>query len=293
MRLCRFNDDRLGLVKGDRVLDVTDALKGLEPHRWPYPTGDAVISAFVAIRERIEILADLAVGFPLSEVALRAPIGNPTKVCAAPVNYKKHLDEAIEDPDTFSREHVRQIRETGLFLKAVSAIVGPFEGIKLRKLDRRNDHEIELAAVIGRKADRVSRENALDYIAGYTIGLDMTVRGPEERSLRKSIDSYCVLGPWMVTADEIPDPSKLHLQTRLNGNLMQESGLDMLIHSVPDLIAYISDFTPLAPGDIISTGTPEGIGAKRNPPVWMKPGDTLEVEVSNVGTLRGHVEDEP
>ena len=278
MRLCRFNDDRLGLVKGDRVLDVTDALKALEAHRWPYPKGDALICALPAIRERIEILADLAVGFPLNEVSLKSPIANPTKVCAAPVNYRKHLEEAIEDPETFSREHIRQIQETGLFLKAVSAIVGPSEGVKLRKVDRRNDHEIELVAVIGRKADRVSRENALDHVAGYMIGLDMTIRGPEERSLRKSIDSYCVLGPWMVTADEIPDPGKLSLELKVNGEVRQSANTKDLIIDVPGLIEFASSFYTLQPGDILMTGTPEGVGP-------VKPGDTITATIEKIGTM--------
>lgn len=278
MRLCRFNDDRLGLVKGDRVLDVTDALKALEAHRWPYPKGDALICALPAIRERIEILADLAVGFPLNEVSLKSPIANPTKVCAAPVNYRKHLEEAIEDPETFSREHIRQIQETGLFLKAVSAIVGPSEGVKLRKVDRRNDHEIELVAVIGRKADRVSRENALDHVAGYMIGLDMTIRGPEERSLRKSIDSYCVLGPWMVTADEIPDPGKLSLELKVNGEVRQSANTKDLIIDVPGLIEFASSFYTLQPGDILMTGTPEGVGP-------VKPGDTITATIEKIGAM--------
>jgi 2,4-diketo-3-deoxy-L-fuconate hydrolase len=278
MRLCRFNDHKLGLVEGDSVLDVSDALNVLEPVHWPYPRGDAMIKMLPVITEQVEILKDLARKIPLSEVTLNAPVANPTKVVAAPVNYMKHLEEAIDDPETFSREHVRKIQETGLFLKAVSAIVGPAEGVRLRKLDRRNDHEIELVAVIGRTADRVSRDEALEYIGGYTIGLDMTVRGPEERSLRKSIDSYCVLGPWMVTADEIPDPSKLALELKVNGEVRQAAKTKDLIIDVPGLIEFASSFYTLHPGDILMTGTPEGVGP-------VHPGDVITAKIDAIGEM--------
>jgi 2-keto-4-pentenoate hydratase/2-oxohepta-3-ene-1,7-dioic acid hydratase in catechol pathway len=278
MRLCRFNDDRLGLADGDVIRDVTEALDVLPTARWPFPKGDAVIGNLEAIRKRAEALKGRGQPYPTNSVTLLSPVANPTKVCAAPVNYSKHLEETIEDPETFSREHVRRIQETGLFLKAVSAIVGPSEGIKLRKLDRRNDHEIELVAVIGRTADRVSRENALDYVAGYMIGLDMTIRGPEERSLRKSIDSYCVLGPWLVTADEIPDPGALSLELQVNGEVRQAANTRDLIIDVPGLIEFASSFYTLQPGDILMTGTPEGVGP-------VQPGDTITAKIDQIGVM--------
>ncbi|HKJ73856.1 MAG TPA: fumarylacetoacetate hydrolase family protein [Alphaproteobacteria bacterium] len=278
MRLCRFNDDQLGLVEDDVIRDVSAALDVLPSARWPYPLGDALISNLDAVRERVGEMRGQAEPYPTNSVFLKAPVGNPTKVVAAPVNYMKHLEEAIDDPETFSREHVRKIQETGLFLKAVSAIVGPSDGVKLRKTDRRNDHEIELVAVIGRKADRVSRDEALDYVAGYTIGLDMTIRGPEERSLRKSIDSYCVLGPWLVTADEIPDPSGLSLELKVNGEVRQSANTKDLIIDVPGLIEFASSFYTLQPGDVLMTGTPEGVGP-------VHPGDTITAEIKGVGVM--------
>ena len=278
MRLCRFNDDRLGLVEDDVIRDVTGALDVLPQARWPFPKGDALIAHLDEVRAGAEALRAKVTPLPTNSVTLRSPVANPTKVVAAPVNYKKHLQEAIDDPETFSREHVRKIQETGLFLKAVSAIVGPSEGIYLRKTDRRNDHEIELAVVIGQVADRVSRENALDYVAGYMIGLDMTIRGPEERSLRKSIDSYCVLGPWMVTADEIPDPSGLSLELKVNGEVRQSANTKDLIIDVPGLIEFASSFYTLQPGDILMTGTPEGVGP-------VHPGDTIEAKIDQIGSM--------
>ena len=278
MRLCRFNDDQLGLVEGDVIRDVTGALDALPQARWPFPKGDALIAHLDEVRAGAEALRAKRDPFPTNSVTLRAPVANPTKVVAAPVNYMKHLQEAIDDPETFSREHVRKIQETGLFLKAVSAIVGPSEGIYLRKTDRRNDHEIELAVVIGQAADRVSRDEALNHVAGYMIGLDMTIRGPEERSLRKSIDSYCVLGPWMVTADEIPDPSGLSLELKVNGEVRQTANTKDLIIDVPGLIEFASSFYTLLPGDILMTGTPEGVGP-------VHPGDTIEAKIDQIGSM--------
>src|SRR4029079_18779492 len=158
----------------------------------------------------------------LSECALLSPIASPGKIVAAPVNYKKHLEEARADAEIHHQKQVEEIQRVGLFLKATSSLVGPSEGIAIRHLDRRTDHEIELAAVIGTKADRVTREQALSHIAGYSIGLDITVRGPEERSLRKSIDSYSVLGPWLTTADSVADPANLDLLLKVNGEVRQK-----------------------------------------------------------------------
>ena len=156
------------------------------------------------------------------------------------------------------------------------------------------DFEGELALVIGRSGRHIKAEEALGYVAGYTCFCDATVRDFTKYSLvaSKNFAGTGPLGPWIVTSDEVPDPTRLTLATRLNGAEMQRSGTDMLIHSIPAIIAFCSVFTPLSPGDIIATGTPEGIGAKRNPPVWMKAGDVLEVEIDRIGTLRTRIVDE-
>src|SRR5262245_52159513 len=212
MRLCRFAEDRIGLVRGDEVHEVTGALAALPAHRYPLPHHDPLIANLLDLRASMEAAANSTPAIPLSSVYLLSPIANPGKVVAAPVNYKKHLEEARADAAIHHQKQVEEIQKIGLFLKAPSSVVGPGEGIPLRHPDRRTDHEIELALVIGRRADRVAKEHAVAHIAGYCIGLDITVRGPEERSLRKSIDGYTVLGPWFVTADEVPHPDDLDLE---------------------------------------------------------------------------------
>jgi 2-keto-4-pentenoate hydratase/2-oxohepta-3-ene-1,7-dioic acid hydratase in catechol pathway len=156
------------------------------------------------------------------------------------------------------------------------------------------DYEGELVVIMGRGGRAIKQEQALDYVAGYACGCDTSVRDFIAASLLtgKNFPVTSPVGPWMVTTDEIPDPSTLTLSTRLNGQQVQHSGVDKLIYSVPALIEYLSAFTPLAPGDIIFTGTPEGVGAKRKPPLWMKDGDVIEVEISSIGTLSARVVDE-
>ncbi len=223
MRLCRFDNDRLGVVTGADVRDVTAVIERLPARRWSFPQGDPLIAALGELRPAIEAEARRAPARPLAGVALLSPIANPSKIVAAPVNYRRHLEEARADAAIHFQKQVEEIQKIGLFLKATSALVGPSEGVALRYLDRRNDHEVELALVIGTRADRVRAADWAKYVAGYAIGLDMTIRGPEERSLRKSVDSYCVVGPWMVTADEIVDPANLNLSLAVNGQPRQKA----------------------------------------------------------------------
>lgn len=279
MKLCRFDADRLGLVDGERVFDVTSALSALPAAHYPLPRVDLLIAHLPELRGAIEATAKSAKPLALKDLKLLSPIANAGKVVAAPVNYKKHLEEARADAEIHHQKQVAEIQNVGLFLKATSAIAGPGEGITIRHAERRTDHEIELAAVIGTKADRVSRERALDHIAGYCIGLDITVRGPEERSLRKSIDSYCVLGPCFVTADSVPDPSSLDLELKVNGEPRQRANTRDLIIGIADLIVFASSFYTLMPGDVLLTGTPEGVGP-------IKPGDIIDASISQVGSMQ-------
>src|SRR5437867_7993947 len=199
MRFCRFGDERLGLVEGEGIKDVTAALDVLPMYRYPFPAYDVLIENLEKVSERVRQVASDQPSISLGGLKLLSPVANPSKIIGAPVNYQKHLDEVRGDAQLHhdNQAHTAVIQRTGLFLKACSALVGPSEGIALRKLDRRNDHEVELAVVIGKRANNVSRADALKYVAGYTIGLDLTIRGPEERSLRKSADTYAVLGPWL------------------------------------------------------------------------------------------------
>ena len=278
MKLCRFDDDRLGWVEGDAVQDVTAALDILPRHAWPLPRHDPLLANLAALRPRIESLRANARRLPLAGVKLLAPVANPGKILAAPVNYRKHLEEARGDPGIHHQKQVAEIQKIGLFLKATSSLVGPAEGVALRHLDRRNDHEIELAAVIGKPGRDIPRARAFEHIAAYCIGLDMTVRGPEERSLRKSVDSFTVLGPWLVTADAIDNPSALDLRLAVNGEVRQQANTRDLILGIGELIEFASSFYTLHPGDILLTGTPAGVGP-------VQPGDRLVAEIQGIGRM--------
>ena len=275
MKLCRY-DDRLGLVEGDTVRDVTAALDALPSTRYPLPCHDLMIEHLDAVAAAARTIGGDP--RPLSEVRLLSPVANPGKLVAAPVNYKAHLEEAIADEATFSRAHVRQIQETGLFLKATSSLIGAGEPIRIAHPDRRTDHEIELAVVIGRTCRNSTRDDALSFVAGYTIGLDITIRGPEERSLRKSLDSYSVLGPWLVTADEFGNPAGRELLLTVDGEVRQRANTRDLIMDVPALIEFASSFYTLRPGDVLYTGTPEGVGP-------IKAGETIAASIDGVGSM--------
>jgi 2-keto-4-pentenoate hydratase/2-oxohepta-3-ene-1,7-dioic acid hydratase in catechol pathway len=271
MRICRFDNDRLGVIRGDMVHDVSAAQDEIRKSARYDMRGDAVIAALPQWRERLEKMAASAQAKPLSQVRLLPPVARPTKLMAAPTNYRKH----IEEMNHVAEAHVGGVRrfstdigEAGIFLKANSSLVGPSEGIPIRFPDKRNDHEIELVMIIGREGSRIPRDKALDYVAGYCLGLDMTVRGPQDRSMRKSCDGYSVLGPWIVTADEIANPDDLPLSLKVNGETRQDTNTSYLIYDTRRLIEFASEYYTLYPGDVYYTGTPEGVGP-------VKPGDRL------------------
>jgi 2-keto-4-pentenoate hydratase/2-oxohepta-3-ene-1,7-dioic acid hydratase in catechol pathway len=280
MKLCRFNDNRLGVIEGETVKDVTAALDVLPQVRYPLPWHDPLIANLANVVDRAGTLAADARAVPLASVTLLSPVANPGKLIAAPVNYQKHLDEVRGDSQIHHGNvaHTITIQSAGLFLKASSSLVGPGEGVALRKLDRRTDHEVELAVVIGTEARNVAAADALEYVAAYAIGLDITIRGSEDRSFRKSPDSYSVLGPWLVTADEIPDPGSLDLEIAVNGQQRQKSNTRYLILGVAALIELASSFYTLYPGDVIYTGTPEGVSP-------IEPGDRIVATIQRIGTM--------
>ena len=263
MKLCRYDDDRLGVVRGDLVHDVTEAQTEIRKSA-PYAMkGDAVVAALPQWRERIERMADKAAGKPIASVKLLPPVARPAKLSCAPTNYQAHIAEmekaSAQAGSQIVRSHSSKILEAGMFLKANSALVGPSEGIPLRFPDRRNDHEVELVMVIGKTGSDIAQARALDYVAGYCLGLDMTVRGREDRSFRKSVDGYAVLGPWMATADEVPDPDAVPISLAVNGEVRQNSNTSQLIYNCRRLIEFASEFYTLYPGDLIYTGTPDGV----------------------------------
>ena len=266
------------MVEGRQLRDVTAALDILPAYRHPLPCYDVLIASLDALLPRIRDLAAAASAIPLEDAELMSPVANPGKLIGAPVNYQRHYDEVRANPDLHHNNRIATIKSAGLFLKATSSLIGPGEAIALRKADRRTDHEIELAVVMGKKASLVGRGQALQYVAGYCIGLDITIRGSEKRSLRKSVDSYSVLGPWLVTADEIADPGALGLTLSVNGEVRQQSTTADLILGVPELIEYASSFYTLHPGDVIFTGTPQGVGP-------IHPGDAISASIDGIGTM--------
>lgn len=279
MKLCYFNDNRFGVVEGDQVRDVTSVLARLPAYRPPLPRFDPVIAHLDTLLPAIREAARSAAATPIREASFLAPVGSPSKVMGAPVNYAAHQQEALADPKNFAAAQVHRVQEIGLFLKANSSIAGISQGVTVRFPDRRTDHEIELVAIVGKGGTNIPEESALQHVAGYTLGLDMTVRGSEERSLRKSIDSYTVLGPWMVTADEFGDPADVGISLAVNGELRQNSRTSDLIVSVQGLIAMASCYYTLHPGDVLMTGTPAGVGP-------VHPGDVMSATVERVGTVK-------
>ncbi|MFG2432046.1 fumarylacetoacetate hydrolase family protein [Streptomyces sp. NPDC048590] len=267
MRLALFDKGRLGIVDGDSVVDVTDQLAGGEA---PGAAG--------ALHRHIEDVARGAAArldldgrprVPLSEVALEAPLPRPGKIVGAPVNYLDHKAEM---------EYTTSVADLGVFLKANSSVIGPGQDILLPYNDRRTDQEGELGVVIGRTARHVGADEALDHVFGYTCVLDITVRSGEDRSTRKSFDTFTPLGPWIVTADEIPDPDTLDLRCDVGGAIRQRTNTADLIFGVRELIAYTSSVMTLHPGDVIATGTPAGVGP-------LSHGDRVVLEIEKVGRL--------
>jgi 2-keto-4-pentenoate hydratase/2-oxohepta-3-ene-1,7-dioic acid hydratase in catechol pathway len=282
MRICRFEGDagadRLGVVQGSEILDVSPALDAIPAQRWPLAQGDPLITHLGAVTARIRALLAAAPRRPLAGAKLKSPVANPSKIINAPINYAAHIDEAKKDQGIAHGRDIKNIWDWGLFLKANSALIGCGEEIRLRMPERRNDHEVELAVIIGAPCNKVAKEDALAYVAGYAIGLDMTIRGPELPSFRKSVDTYAVCGPWLTTADEVGDPGNLRLWISVNGEVRQDATTARMVYDVPRLIEYASAMYTLLPGDLILTGTPEGVGP-------VQPGDLLHAEIEKVGAF--------
>jgi 2-keto-4-pentenoate hydratase/2-oxohepta-3-ene-1,7-dioic acid hydratase in catechol pathway len=220
----------------------------------------------------------------LSEIKFLPVIPHPEKILCAGINYRSHAAET-------GRELPKQ---PSMFVRFTDTLVGHGGEMIRPSVSDNFDFEGELAVVIGKPGRHIKSERALDHVAGYTCFVDGSVRDFQRFSVTsgKNFPSTGPLGPWLVTTDEIPDPSRLTLTTRLNGKEVQRSGTDLLIYSIPQIIAFCSDFTALAAGDVIATGTPEGVGHRRTPPLWMKSGDQLEVEITGIGILRTHIVDE-
>ncbi|MGP8432475.1 fumarylacetoacetate hydrolase family protein [Paraburkholderia fungorum] len=237
------------------------------------------------VQRLVDDAAKAKADFPLEAVTLLAPVTEPEKIWGVGLNYRAHAEEA----------HMEIPKTPWLFNRLWSSLVSPGEPIERPKLSTIFDWEGELAVVIGRRGRHVSKEDALGYVAGYSVFMDGSLRDYQFEhclAVGKNFNRSGSFGPWIISADEIPDPSKLQLQTRLNGRVMQDTSTNDFIFDIPTLISYISSFIEIAPGDVIATGTPAGVGFKRNPPIHLKAGDLLEVEVSKIGILNVPVIDE-
>ncbi|HET7925560.1 MAG TPA: fumarylacetoacetate hydrolase family protein [Rhodanobacteraceae bacterium] len=279
MRLASFERKGrpgFGIVVGDGIVDLAARFAGKANS-----LRDALAS--IGLRE-LERLAASAHDFGVSEIAFAPVIPDAAaKLLCVGINYIPHMKE-------MGRERPER---PVMFVRFGDSIVGHDRPLLAPRESEQFDYEGELAVVIGKRARRVSRESALDYVAGYSCFNDGSLRDYQRHSGQftagKNFHASGAFGPWLVTTDEIPDPTKLTLTTRLNGAVMQHESVGELCFDVPQLIEYCSTWAELLPGDVIVTGTPGGVGAGRKPPIWMKAGDTVEVEISGIGTLRNPV----
>jgi 2-keto-4-pentenoate hydratase/2-oxohepta-3-ene-1,7-dioic acid hydratase in catechol pathway len=263
-----------GLARDDGVVDLGRRLAGR--------CGSLrEVLAAGALDELAELANGADIDHPFDEIDFLPVIPEPGRIVCIGLNYRDHVDEmAREMPPNPS-----------LFAKWPDALVGHDQPIVRPLVSEHYDFEGELALIIGRGGRHIPEAEALDHIAGYSCFVDGSIRDFQRHSViaGKNFPGSGACGPWLVTADEIPDPSALQLTTTLNGHMVQQAGAEQLIYAIPTIIAYISTFTSLGPGDVIATGTPSGVGAGRTPPLWLRPGDELVVEISGIGRLRNRV----
>lgn len=273
------NDEtRLGVVIGEEVIDIVSAVPDAPR------TMMELIQADDAMRDKIGKAAGNAPRVALADCRLLAPISNPGKVICLGLNYAEHAKEGGHAvPDYPS-----------LFLRATTSLIGPGDPMIVPSCSRFLDYEAELAIVVGKRCRHVREDDAHKVVFGYTVFNDGSIRDYQRRTQQwtagKNFDDTGALGPWIVSADEVPaNAAGLGIRTRLNGQVMQDSNTNHMIFSVYRTIAILSEFMTLEPGDIIASGTPNGVGHARTPPVWMKAGDTVEVEVDGIGILRNPI----
>ena len=281
MKLARFHcgeDPRLGLVDGGSIADLTAG--GLS-----FPTMLSLIAGGADGLAEVRSVARLAPSLDRDKVRLLAPIERPGKYLAIGMNYAKHLEEA-------DRLGVARAKHQTWFNKQTTCISGPFDDID-PGVTEKLDYEVELAAIIGRPAKRVSEAEAAQHVFGYLVANDVSARDWQFHTptftMGKSFDTHGPIGPWIVTADEIADPHDLRLRTWVNGELRQNNNTGNMIHNLWAQIAYLSTAFTLETGDLIATGTPEGVGVGMEPPTFLQPGDVVRCEVDRVGWIENRV----
>lgn len=314
MRLVTFAHrgvQRVGLIEAEQLIDVNRAHAAMLAQRGDLRAGamaDALVPAEIigllesgdhalgAIREALRYVrqalgsADQAealrrdgVVFTLSEVTLKAPIPQPGKLILLGLNYRDHAEETgqkiPEVPTLFSKYH--------------NSVIGPGAAILIPRATEQIDYEAEFAFVIGRRGHNIPRERALDYVAGYTIINDVSARDYQfvtsQWMVGKTFDTHCPMGPTLVLKDEIADPHNLDLSLSIAGEVLQKSNTNQLIFKIPETVEYLSQVMTLEPGDVISTGTPAGVGFTRKPPRWLRPGETVRIEIAGLGVLENPV----
>ena len=268
MKLTRFNQGQIGLVVDDRIIDVT-ALLGVDVNEWPLVGMNRVIARFDSHRAALESAKSLP-GVPLSSVKLLTPVPGASKVIAYPINYHDHAAEM---------DRTVKANQLGFFLKPPSSLCGAGEPIVLPAIEgRRIDHECELGIIIGKGGRDIPRERWQEHVFGYSCLMDIVVRGKEERVARKAYDTFCPVGPWIITADELGDPTQLQGRLWVNDELRQDANTRDLIVDIPGMIELASHIMMLEPGDIIAAGTPAGVGP-------IRPGDKVRIEFERVGSM--------
>jgi len=282
MRLISFTHggrEAFGVVVGDRIVD-------LAPHRDAVGASLREALARGALPRIAAIAADSQPSLAVADVEFLPVIPDPAKILCVGINYASHVRETGREMPRYPM----------FFTRFADSQVAHGKPIVRPRASEKLDFEGELAVVIGKTARHVAAADALGYVAGYACYNDGSVRDWQKHTIQftpgKNFPQTGAFGPWLVTSDEIPDPSQLMLTTRLNGEVVQQARTDDLIFSVGDVIAYCSTFTELRPGDVIITGTTGGVGAFRNPPLWMRAGDVVEVEISGIGVLRNGIQDE-
>lgn len=285
---------RLGCVFGDTCFDIT---KAVGDDLLEFPRVAFTIEEVLQVKEGLALLEEQLGGlkrsssgiqpflFDAAEVRIHAPVARPQKLIGVGLNYRDHVEELKGQIP----------KQPLLFAMYANAIIGPEQPIIVPAMSRQVDYEAELAVVIGKRARQVSVEAAVDYVAGYTILNDVSARDlqfSDGQWLRaKSFDTFAPMGPFLVSRNSLRDGDGLDVELRLNGKTMQKSNTRNLIFKVPDLVSYISKVMTLEIGDVIATGTPGGVGFGRNPQVFMKPGDVVEIDIQGIGTLKNPVAD--
>jgi 2-keto-4-pentenoate hydratase/2-oxohepta-3-ene-1,7-dioic acid hydratase in catechol pathway len=286
MKLVSFvfeGHEGFGLVRGDEVLDVSGLDGG--PRELL-----SMLNMEAAGWQWLERATPKARRLPLAGVRLRAPVPAPRKFLGLGGNYASHLEEARK---------IGLVRAPGQvwFNKQVSCVAGPFDPVHLPAVSREFDYEGELGVVIGRRCRHVTRENAMDMVAGFVVVNDLSVRDWQMRApthtLGKSFDTHGPFGPWLVTRDELPDPHRLRLRTWVNGELRQDGNTAEMTHRVEDMLVELTTAFTLEPGDVLTTGSPAGVGGLMDPPTYLRVGDVVRVEIEGIGAIENTVIAEP